>query len=162
MTKRVKKFERGGKADGSEHTPDYERTDYSKEDPNFIITKQGQKLEYGVPVDEKGRFKRPSSQDFQDDKIDYDDYKGQIRNYAKWQDDFKRRFPDAKFDKEGKAIPKVGLAPYFFSEKDNKRFVEQVKEYDKAVNKKHGGAIKSASKRADGIAQRGKTRGQIK
>ena len=160
MIRKVKKFERGGKADGSEHTPDYEPIDYTKEDPNFVITKQGQKLEYGAPVNKEGKFKWPDTQAFLDDKLDYEDYSAQKRAYGKWRKDFERRNPDAKFDKEGKPIPKVGLAPYF-NGKDNKRFSEQVREYDKTVNKKSGGAIKTASKRADGIAQRGKTRGRV-
>jgi hypothetical protein len=34
--------------------------------------------------------------------------------------------------------------------------------YDRIVNKKKGGTVKSASSRADGIAQRGKTRGKMR
>ena len=66
MIRKVRKFERGGKADGSEHTPDYEPIDYTKEDPNFVITKQGQKREYGAPVNKEGKFKWPDTQAFLD------------------------------------------------------------------------------------------------
>ena len=106
--------------DGSEHTPGYEPIDYTKPDPNMVIDKYGNKLEYGVPVNEKGKFKRPESEQFYSGNMDYDDYKARKIAYGKWQDDYKRRWPDATFDSEGKVVPKVGLAPYRFETKKKK------------------------------------------
>ena len=48
------------------------------------------------------------------------------------------------------------------AEEDAEVLSERAKQYRKeAEGKKSGGKINSASKRADGIAQRGKTRGRV-
>lgn len=135
--------------DGSEHTPEFDRIDYTKPDPNFVIDKYGNKLEYGVPVNEKGGFKAPDFESYASGKMSDEDYAAQKRAYGKWRENFERRNPDAKFDIKGSAIPSVGLAPYRFSEKDNKRFVEQVGEYDKAMKKKKGGNVSLSVKKGE-------------
>ena len=146
MTKKMQRFFKGGMNEDTEHTPDAEPIDYTKPDKNMVRNKYGHRLEYGVPTTEKGEFKFPDSKAFYDNKLDSDTYTEQKKAYGKWRENYKQRFPDAKFDSEGKVVSTGvgGINP---------------KDYE--MKKKKGGIIGSASKRADGIAQRGKTRGKM-
>jgi hypothetical protein len=145
VTKKMRRFSEGGMNEDTEHTPDAEPIDYKKPDKNLVRNKYGHRLEYGVPTTEKGEFKYPDRDAFYDNKLDYDTFAEQKRAYAKWREDYKKRNPNAKFDPEGKVISTFGgINP---------------KDYE--TKKKKGGMIGSASKRADGIAQRGKTRGKM-
>lgn len=121
--------------DGSEHTPGYEPIDYTKPDPNMVIDKYGNKLEYGVPVDEKGRFKKADFEAFQKDKLDYEGMKAQQRAYGKWKEDYLRRWPDATFDEQGSVKTKLkpGLASM----------------YPGSTKKKKGGGVSLSVKRGE-------------
>ena len=72
------------------------KIDYTKAGP---ITKDsmGQKLEYGIPVNNNGDFISPN-QDLPDDE-----YMQQIKAYKAWRTDFAKRWPSAKFNADGSA-----------------------------------------------------------
>jgi len=67
---------------------------------------------------------------------------------------FQRKAEEQQAVREKYAEPTPGL-------EDLESFAAEVKSRKKPVAKKAGGAVKSASARADGIAQRGKTRGRM-
>jgi len=72
------------------------KIDYTKAGP---ITKDsmGQKLEYGIPVNNNGDFISPN-QDLPDDE-----YMQQKKAYKAWRTDFAKRWPSAKFNADGSA-----------------------------------------------------------
>ena len=75
-----------------------------------------------------------------------------------------KRMSDArKKIEQGKGEPqKSGMELEIENAKKDRRVKEEYEAYEKSKGMKKGGAVKSsASKRADGIAQRGKTRGKI-
>lgn len=84
-----------------------QKIDYTKPGP---VTKDslGQKLEYGVPVNDKGDFISPS------ENLPDNEYSSQLTAYKKWKADFLNRWPDATFNPDGsvKSKMKPGLAPY--------------------------------------------------
>jgi ribosomal protein L12E/L44/L45/RPP1/RPP2 len=84
------------------------QSDFTKPDPNPTTDSTGQKLEYGVPVDDNGNFKMPRS----DTDLSEKEYGEQIKAYKEWQKDFKSRWPNAEFNSDGsvKNSVKPGLA----------------------------------------------------
>lgn len=82
-----------------------QKIDYTKPGP---VTKDsmGQKLEYGVPVTDQGKFKAPNI-DLPDEE-----YQAQLRAYKKWRADFTARWPSAKFAPDGSVLYNIkpGLA----------------------------------------------------
>jgi len=74
------------------------------------ITKSslGQKLEYGIPVDNKGNFIAP------DQNLPDDEYLTQLKAYKAWLKDFTTRWPNAQKRPDGTWSPvKPGLAPMY-------------------------------------------------
>lgn len=53
------------------------------------------------------------------------------------------------------------VGDYFSSLKSPSRMRDEARQKSKTTNMKSGGSVSSASSRADGIAQRGKTRGKV-
>lgn len=83
-----------------------QKIDYTKPGP-VSKDSMGQKLEYGVPVTDDGKFKAPN-QDLPDDE-----YLKQLKAYKAWRADFSSRWPDAVWNSDGSAKynHKPGLAP---------------------------------------------------
>jgi LysM repeat protein len=81
--------------------------DYSKSGP-VSVDSLGQKLEYGVPVNNQGSFIPPNS------SLPADELAKQTAAYNSWKADFTKRFPDATLGADGvmQGI-KPGLAPMF-------------------------------------------------
>lgn len=91
-----------------------DKIDYRKQGP---ITKDsmGQKLEYGIPVTDDGKFKAPNKEAWYDGKMSDKEYHEQLSAYKKWRADFTNRWPSATFNDDGsaKSSVKPGLAPMF-------------------------------------------------
>lgn len=83
-----------------------QKIDYTKPGP-ISKDSMGQKLEYGIPVTDQGKFKAPN-QDLPDDE-----YMAQMKEYKKWKADYMSRWPDAVWNSDGsvKSSVKPGLAP---------------------------------------------------
>lgn len=79
--------------------------DYSQSGPTSTDS-LGQKLEYGIPVNDKGSFIPPNA------GLPADELARQTAAYDAWKADFTKRFPNAELQPDGsmKAI-KPGLAP---------------------------------------------------
>jgi hypothetical protein len=75
------------------------------------------------------------------------------------QEEYRRR--QAAADKAIKDFKEAPTPGFEDMDADMKGFRERAEARRKAAGKKAGGAIKSASSRADGVAQRGKTKGRM-
>ena len=79
--------------------------DYSQPGPTSTDS-LGQKLEYGVPVNDKGSFIPPNA------GLPADELARQTAAYDAWKADFTKRFPDAVLQPDGSMkATKPGLAP---------------------------------------------------
>ena len=79
--------------------------DYTSPGPESIDS-MGQKLEYGIPVNDKGSFVPPNS------GLPADELATQQAAYNAWKSDFMRRFPNASPGPDGSMLSfKPGLAP---------------------------------------------------
>lgn len=84
------------------------KIDYTKPGP-FTKDSLGQKLEYGIPVTNDGKFKYPN-QDLPDDE-----FSQQLKAYKTWKADFISRWPNAVWNSDGsvKSSGVNGLAPMY-------------------------------------------------
>ena len=81
-----------------EETRSRPRIDYTKSDPDATKDSMGNRIEYGAPVDSKGRFIAPNI-DLPDEE-----YQAQKKAYHKWKSDYMSRNPSATFNPDGSAI----------------------------------------------------------
>ena len=87
-----------------EETRSRPRIDYTKTDPAATKDSMGNRLEYGAPVDSKGRFVSPNI-DLPDEE-----YQAQKKAYQKWKSDYISRWPSATFNPDGSA--NSGMKPF--------------------------------------------------
>jgi len=81
--------------------------DYSQSGPTSTDS-LGQKLEYGIPVNDKGSFIPPNA------GLPADELARQTAAYDAWKADFTKRFPDAVLQPDGSMQgTKPGLAPMY-------------------------------------------------
>jgi LysM repeat protein len=86
---------------------DSPKIDYSQPGP-VSTDSLGQKLEYGMPVNDKGSFVPPNS------GLPAEELAKQTAAYNSWKADFMKRFPEATLRPDGTMQPfKSGLAPIF-------------------------------------------------
>ena len=90
---------------GSAGDPTFYKIDYSQPGP-VTTDSMGQKLEYGIPVNDQGSFKAPNP------GLQPEELAGQKTAYNNWLTDFKSRYPNATQLPDGswQGI-KPGLAP---------------------------------------------------
>jgi len=94
----------GGAADASKYSAPI---DYSQPGPASVDS-LGQKLEYGMPVNDKGSFVPPNP------SLPADELAKQTAAYNSWKADFMKRFPEATLRPDGTMQPfKPGLAPIY-------------------------------------------------
>ena len=87
--------------------PDFNKIDYNKPGP-VTTDSMGQKLEYGIPVNDKGSFKAPNP------GLQPEELAGQKAAYDNWLADFKSRWPEATQQPDGSwNNGKPGLAPVY-------------------------------------------------
>jgi len=83
------------------------KIDYSQAGP-MSTDSLGQKLEYGIPVNNDGSFIPPSS------SLPADELAKQTAAYNSWKSDFMKRFPEATPGPDGSMLKfKPGLAPMY-------------------------------------------------
>ena len=81
--------------------------DYSQPGPASVDS-LGQKLEYGMPVNDKGSFVPPNS------ALPAEELAKQTAAYNSWKADFMKRFPNATLGADGSMLNfKPGLAPMY-------------------------------------------------
>ena len=74
----------------------------------------------------------------------------------------KKNWPLSKYEERGRGVDASNEAASEYAREANRAQTMQGVNYPDTTKKKKGGMIKSsASKRADGIAQRGKTKGRL-
>jgi LysM repeat protein len=94
-------------APGPQGDPSFYKIDYSKPGP-VTTDSMGQKLEYGIPVNDQGSFKAPNP------GLQAEELAGQKEAYDNWLADFKSRFPEATQQPDGSwNAGKQGLAPVY-------------------------------------------------
>jgi len=94
-------------APGPQGDPSFYKIDYSKPGP-VTADSMGQKLEYGIPVNDQGSFKAPNP------GLQAEELAGQKAAYDNWLADFKSRFPEATQQPDGSwNAGKPGLAPMY-------------------------------------------------
>ena len=87
--------------------PDFNKIDYSQPGP-VTTDSMGQKLEYGIPVNDQGSFKAPNP------GLQPEELAGQKAAYDNWLADFKSRWPEATQQPDGSwNNGKQGLAPMY-------------------------------------------------
>ena len=87
--------------------PDFNKIDYSQPGP-VTTDSMGQKLEYGIPVNDQGSFKAPNP------GLQPEELAGQKAAYDNWLADFKSRWPEATQQPDGSwNNGKPGLAPMY-------------------------------------------------
>ena len=92
---------------GPQGDPSFYKIDYSKPGP-VTTDSMGQKLEYGIPVNDQGSFKAPNP------GLQAEELAGQKAAYNNWLADFKSRFPEATQQPDGSwNAGKQGLAPVY-------------------------------------------------
>ncbi len=72
-----------------------------------------------------------------------------------------KKMSDAKEKQKKQASEKSGMELEVENAKKDRRVKEEYEAYQKSKGMKKGGKVSSASSRADGCAQRGKTRGKM-
>jgi hypothetical protein len=88
-------------------TPAGGKIDYTAPGPESTDS-LGQKLEYGIPVNDKGDFVPPSS------SLPAEELAKQTAAYNTWKSDFMKRFPEATPGPDGSMLKfKPGLAPMY-------------------------------------------------
>jgi LysM repeat protein len=94
-------------APGPQGDPSFYKIDYSQPGP-VTTDSMGQKLEYGIPVNDQGSFKAPNP------GLQPEELAGQKAAYDNWLADFKSRFPEATQQPDGSwNAGKPGLAPMY-------------------------------------------------
>ena len=92
---------------GPQGDPNFYKIDYSQPGP-VTTDSMGQKLEYGIPVNDQGSFKAPNP------GLQAEELAGQKAAYDNWLADFKSRFPEATQQPDGSwNAGKPGLAPVY-------------------------------------------------